>query len=59
MGWPSGIPRNMTPAQRVERARNAAQARASVDGLIKSLKKKPLTAEQRAELAALASEVGS
>ena len=43
----------MTAEQRVERARNAANARASVDGLIRALARKTLTDEQRARLAEL------
>ena len=48
MSWPSGYPKNMTAEQRIERGKNAARARASTDGLIKALTKKPdpLTAEQ-------------
>ena len=54
MAWPSGIPKNMTPAERVERAQIAARSRASTDGLIKALSKKQLTEEQRRRLAELA-----
>lgn len=53
MPWPVGIPKNMTAEQRVERGRNAAQFRASADGLIASLSKKTLTPEQRQRLADL------
>jgi hypothetical protein len=59
MPWPSGVPKNMTPQQRVERARKAAHARASTDGLIKALSKKTLTAEQRARLAKLLADIGA
>ena len=53
MAWPPGYPKNMTAEQRVERARIAARARASSDGLIKALSKKTLTDEQRQRLAEL------
>lgn len=53
MAWPVGVPKNMTTAQRVERARRAALARTTVDHHIRSLVGKPLTTEQRARLAEL------
>jgi len=53
MSWPVGIPKTLNAEQRVERARKAALARASVDGLIKSLSAKTLTIEQKARLAGL------
>jgi hypothetical protein len=53
LSWPSGVPKNMTAAERVERAKKAAAYRASAEGLIKALSKKPLTIEQRTQLAAL------
>jgi hypothetical protein len=53
MAWPTGIPKNLTAAERVERARNAAQFRASADGLIKALSRKTLTVDQRQRLAQL------
>ena len=57
MAWPSGYPKTLTPKQRVERARNAANSRASTAGLIKALLKKAeteeLTEEQRDQLAGL------
>lgn len=53
MSWPTGVPKNMTPAQRVERARNAALARTTVQHHIQALVGKPLTDEQRQLLAAL------
>ena len=53
MSWPTGIPKNMTPEQRRDRARNAAHFRASADGLIQSLSRKTLNEEQRARLAEL------
>ena len=53
MAWPSGIPKNMTPAERVERARKAALARTTVDHHIRMLAGKTLTDEQRDRLAEL------
>lgn len=51
--WPSGVPKNLTPQQRRERARNAALARTTVDHHINALIGKVLTAEQRARVADL------
>ena len=56
MPWPTGYPKTLSPEQRTQRARNAANARASTDGLIKALSRKTLTAEQHAQLAALLME---
>lgn len=58
MAWPSGYPKNMTPEQRVERARRAARFRASPDGLIAALSRQALTEEQRQRLADLARDPG-
>lgn len=51
--WPVGVPKNMTPDERTERARKAALARTTPDHHIAALTGKPLTAEQRARLADL------
>jgi hypothetical protein len=48
--WPVGVPKNMTPQQRVERARKAALSRTTADHHIAALTGKTLTDEQRARL---------
>lgn len=53
MTWPTGVPKNMTAAERVERARRAALARTTADHHIAALAKLALTTEQRLRLAAL------
>lgn len=53
MGWPVGVPKNMTPQQRVERARKAARARTTADHHINALTNASLTPEQRQQLAKL------
>jgi hypothetical protein len=53
MPWPRGVPKNMTPSERVERARNAALARTTIDHHINALTGKTLTDEQRHRLTEL------
>lgn len=53
MAWPSGVPKNMTPQQRVERARHAALARTTIEHHINALTGKLLNDEHRARLADL------
>lgn len=53
MPWPVGYPKNMTAAERVERARKAALARTTIDHHINALTGKTLTDEQRRRLADL------
>jgi uncharacterized membrane protein len=53
MPWPRGVPKNMTPAQRVDRARKAALARTTTEHHIAALAGRTLTDEQRQRLADL------
>lgn len=55
-GWPAvGHSKNLSPEQRVERARKAALARTTTDAHVRALvdKAPPLTQEQREALALL------
>jgi hypothetical protein len=56
VSWPTGIPKTLTPAQRVERARTAALARTTIDHHLKALVGKPLTIDQRRLLASVLAE---
>lgn len=51
MPWPVGIPKTLTPEQRVERARKAALSRTTTEHHISALLGRPLTTEQRQQLA--------
>lgn len=51
--WPVGVPKNMTPEERIERSRKAALTRTTADYYIESLTQKRLTPAQRERLANL------
>jgi len=51
MPWPRGVPKTMTPAERVERARKAALTRTTAEYHIAALAGRTLTNEQRRQLA--------